>query len=98
MELTQSELDEVIENARISDQSGEGEGAYKLGVLLQRRGQFFEAEAAFGRANERDYARGSAAFGALLEKRGLVEEAEAVYSRARDMGSSTGALRLGILL
>ena len=72
--------------------------AFDLGVLLGARGALAEAEAAFGRADERGDAVAAFNLGVLLEERGALAEAEAAYRRADERGDADGAFRLGVLL
>jgi tetratricopeptide (TPR) repeat protein len=80
------------------DAGGDAGAAFKAGVLLERHGDFDEAEAAFRRADMRGYASGSTALGRLLEGHGDLDGAEAAFGRADGQGHGPGATGLARLL
>lgn len=76
----------------------EGDAAFNLGVLLEKRNDPAGAEAAYRRAEELGHAAGACNLGTLLEKKADLAGAEAAYRRAESLGNSDGAFNLGVLL
>jgi TPR repeat protein len=83
---------------RRADKRGDADGAFHVGLLLQRRGDLAEAEEAYRRADERGHADGANLLGVVLAKRGDPEGAEAAYRRADERGSRWGAFNVAVLL
>jgi peptidoglycan hydrolase-like protein with peptidoglycan-binding domain len=81
-----------------SDGVLDGAVAFDLGVLLEEQGNVAEAQAAYGRADERGHGPAASNLGRLLEEQGALAEAEAAYRRADQRGDAIGAFNLGVLL
>ncbi|MGO9890735.1 MAG: peptidoglycan-binding protein [Solirubrobacteraceae bacterium] len=78
--------------------SEEAVGAFNLGLLLEAQGSFVEAQAAYGRADDRGHSAAASNLGRLLEEQGALFDAEAAYRRADQRGDPDGAFNLGVLL
>ena len=78
--------------------SEEAVGAFNLGLLLEAHGSLVEAQAAYGRADDRGHGAAASNLGRLLEQQGKLSEAEAAYRRADQRGDPEGAFNLGVLL
>ena len=89
--LSQGQADDCPEPAETA-------GAFNLGLLLEGQGGVVEAQAAYGRADERGHGTAASNLGRLLEEQGGLAEAEAAYRRADERGDSAGAFHLGLLL
>ncbi len=76
----------------------DAEGAFNLGVLLERQGDTVGAMAAYGRADEYGHAPAACNLGVLLEEREQTTNALAAYRRAAQRGDANGAFNLGVLL
>jgi peptidoglycan hydrolase-like protein with peptidoglycan-binding domain len=81
-----------------ASESVEAAGAFNLGLLLEAQGSAVDAQAAYGRADERGHGPAASNLGRLLEEQGAVSEAEAAYRRADERGDPGGAFNLGVLL
>ena len=82
---------ELLANGRPSD-------AFWLGIGAMKREATDDAIEAFGRADDKEDARGANNLGYLLERRGDVVKAKAAYSRADARGHPLGATNYGYLL
>ena len=76
--------------------SAEAAGAFNLG--LEAQGGAVEAQAAYGRADQRGHGTAASSLGRLLEEQGGPAEAEAAYHRADDHGDAVAAFNLGVVL
>jgi peptidoglycan hydrolase-like protein with peptidoglycan-binding domain len=84
--------------AQVAETPAGAASAFDLGLWLEAQGSLAEAQAAYGRADDRGHAGAAANLGRLLEEQGALSEAEAAYRRADERGDGTGAFSLGVLL
>ena len=92
---------QVAENghhAQIAETVEDAAGAFDVGLWLEAQGSVAEAQAAYGRADERGHGAAASNLGLLLEEQGALTEAEAAYRRADERGDGAGAFNLGVLL
>jgi TPR repeat protein len=71
---------------RRAAEPGDADGAFRLGVLLERQGELDDAMAAYRRADQRGDASAAFRLGVLLEERGELAAARAAYGRASQRG------------
>jgi len=82
----------------LANEQFDAEGAFILGVLLERQSDTAGAQAAYRQADEHGHGPAACNLGVLLEEDGDVAGAQAAYQRAADRGDANGAFNLGMLL
>jgi hypothetical protein len=96
--LDELSADQVEAFLRGLDARGDAEGARKLGVLRNARGDHEEGEAALRRGDERGSPEAPFYLGVMLHERGESSAAESAYRRAIERGNHLAAYNLGQLL
>ena len=81
-----------------ADAKGDADAQFKLGALLQQRGDLSGAAAALRRAEQGGHPEASFNLGVLLAQTGDLERAEAAFRRADERGHAAAANSLGLLL
>jgi len=84
--------------AQLASEQSDAEGAFNLGVLLERQGDMAGAVAAYRRADECGHGPAACNLGVLLEEQNDAVGALAAYRRASQRGDANGAFNLGVLL
>jgi peptidoglycan hydrolase-like protein with peptidoglycan-binding domain/TPR repeat protein len=85
-------------HVQVAETAADAACAFDVGVWLEAQGSMAEAEAAYGRADERGHGAAASNLGRLLEEQGALAAAEAAYRRADQRGDGVGAFNLGVLL
>ena len=83
---------------RRADEAGDPVGAFNLGVLLYKRGEFAAAAAAYERAELRGNRDAAFNLGVLLYEQGDLDGAEAAWRRCVSRHDARAAANLGFLL
>ena len=83
---------------RRADEAGDAVGAFNLGVLLYKRGEFAAAAAAYERAELRGNRDAAFNLGVLLYEQGDLDGAEAAWRRCVSRHDARAAANLGFLL
>ncbi|GAA1773077.1 CHAT domain-containing protein [Nonomuraea bangladeshensis] len=86
------------DDLRRADVQGSAEAAADLGILLEHRGEFAAALAAYQRADERGLKEGSFNLGDFLLRAGRPHAAMAAFRRADERGHARGANNHGVML
>ena len=84
--------------SQLAIEQSDADGAFNLGVLLERQGDIAGALAAYRRADECGNGPAACNLGVLLEERHDTAGALAAYRRARQRGDANGTFNLGVLL
>lgn len=82
---------------RVDAGLGDADAAFRLGVLLEERGDTAGARGAYEAADERGHAGGASNLGVLLAEEGDVAGAVAAYRRADERGDANAAFNLGVM-
>ena len=95
-----SEADSEVRERELheADAKGDADAQFKLGALLQQRGDLSGAIAALRRAEQGSHPEASFNLGVLLAQTGDLEHAEAAFRRADERGHAAAANSLGLLL
>ena len=93
-----AELGGFSAESRLANLQRDAEGAFNLGVLLEREGDTAGALAAYRRADEHDHGPAACNLGVLLEEQSDIAGALDAYQRAAERGDANGAFNLGMLL
>ncbi len=88
----------VAVGSQLAIEHSDADGAFNLGVLLERQGDIAGALAAYRRADECGHGPAACNLGVLLEEQHDTTSAMAAYRRARQRGDANGAFNLGVLL
>lgn len=84
--------------SHLATEQSDADGAFNLGVLLERQGDTAGALAAYRRADECGHGPAACNLGVLLEEQHDTAGALAAYRRARQRGDANGSFNLGVLL
>ncbi|MGZ6638018.1 MAG: peptidoglycan-binding protein [Solirubrobacteraceae bacterium] len=85
-------------HAKVAELASDAADAIDVGQWLEAQGSVAEAQAAYGRADERGHGAAASNLGRLREEQRALAEAEAAYRRADERGDGAGAFNLGVLL
>ncbi|MFL5830032.1 MAG: peptidoglycan-binding protein [Solirubrobacteraceae bacterium] len=82
---------------RVDASLGDADAAFRLGVLLEERGDLAGARGAYEAADERGHTGGASNLGVLLAEAGDLAGAAAAYRRADERGDANAAFNLGVM-
>ncbi len=88
----------VQAGSQLATEQSDADGAFNLGMLLERQGDMGGALAAYRRADECGHGPAACNLGVLLEEHDDATGAIAAYRRAAQRGDANGAFNLGVLL